>query len=260
MVEKLKVSSVACGLAISLLLGGCSSGKANTVETTPTPSTEIAEIATALPKAMESRAFAQAWGPQDREMFTWDNPATFPTFNSMTDNPTLGHESNFVRVREVDSEDKYLDDVALEAGKEYEVFIYYHNNGAANLDAVVMAENVRVKSNFPTELKAGQAGEVKATISATNTTPQEVWDTAYLNAEEDLILSYVQNSAILHNNSTGEYATDGAILDSESLFGDGAKIAHFSGSADRPNEGWGFIPGCNEYAGYVTFWITVEKA
>ena len=256
--NKKVVSTIAsCGLAISLLLSGCSSNKsAGNEDEVSTPSNEATEADAVV---VEDKV-TQAWGPQDREMFTWDNPATFPTFNSMTDNPTLGHESNFVRVREADSSDKYLDDVTLETGKEYEIFIYYHNNGAANLGAAVMAQNVRVKSNFPTELKAGQAGEVKATISATNTTPMEVWDTAYLNAEEDLILSYVPNSAILHNNSTGEYATDGAILDSESLFGDGAKIAHFSGSADRPNEGWGFIPGCNEYAGYITFRIAMEKA
>ena len=200
-----------------------------------------------------------AWGPQDRETFTWDNPAKFATFNSMTDNPSLGHESNFVRIREADSGAKYGREVTLEAGKEYEVFIYYHNNGAANYGSSVMADNVRVKANFPTELMAGQAGAVKATISATNTTPLEVWDTAYMNAEEDLRLTYVPNSATLHNGSTGEYATDGTILDSESLFGDGAKIAYFSGSANHPNEGWGFIPGCNEYAGYVTYRIAVEK-
>ena len=61
----------------------------------------------------------QTWGPQDRETFTWNVPATYTTFNSMTDNPSLGHESNFVRVREYGSGDTYKDDVTQEEGKEY---------------------------------------------------------------------------------------------------------------------------------------------
>ena len=68
-------------------------------------------------EAMEA---TDAWGPKDRETFTWDKPATYTTFNSMTDNPSLGHESNFVRIREADTKDIFTDDVEIEAGKEYD--------------------------------------------------------------------------------------------------------------------------------------------
>ena len=40
-----------------------------------------------------------AWGPQDRETFTWARRAKFITLNSITDNPRIGDERNFVRVR-----------------------------------------------------------------------------------------------------------------------------------------------------------------
>ncbi len=35
---------------------------------------------------------------------------------------------DFVRVREADSPEPYRDYADIEAGKEYEVYIYYHNN------------------------------------------------------------------------------------------------------------------------------------
>lgn len=197
----------------------------------------------------------QTWGPQDRETFTWNAPATYTTFNSMTDNPSLGYETNFVRIREAGTENVYADDVTLEVGKEYEVFMYYHNNGAANYQAAVMAYNTRIKANFPTKLEKNQAGEVKGTIYWTNSAATEtknVWDTAYMHANTTVYLSYVPNSAVLHNGSTGQYKTDGALLDSESLFGDGAKVAYDS-------RYWGIIPGCNEYAGYVTYRIKVDQ-
>lgn len=212
----------------------------------------VAGVATSGAFMTQNASAAEAWGPQDRETFTWSSPATYATFNSMTDNPSLGHESNFVRVREADSNATFSDDVTLEVGKEYEVFIYYHNNGAANYGSAVMANNVRLKSNFPTKLSAGETGEIRGTISSTNTTPTEVWDTAYMKANSTVYLSYVPNSAVLHNGSTGAYKTDGAILDSESLFGDGARLAYDS-------RAWGYIPGCNEYAGYVLYRIKVDQ-
>ena len=200
----------------------------------------------------QNASAVESWGPQDRQTFTWNSPATYATFNSMTDNPSLGHESNFVRVREAGTGNNFSDDVTLEVGKEYEVFIYYHNNGAANYGASVMADNVRVKSNFPTKLEANQAGELKGTISSTNTNPKEVWDTAFLHAKSTVYLSYVPNSAVMHNGSTGQYKTDGTILDSDSLFGDGARLAYDS-------RAWGYIPGCNEYAGYILYRIKVDQ-
>ena len=212
----------------------------------------IAGIATTGAFMTQDASAAEAWGPQNRQTFTWNSPATYATFNSMTDNPSLGHESNFVRIREAGTSNTYKDDVTIEVGKEYEVFVYYHNNGAANYGAQVMADNVRLKANFPTKLTAGQNGEVRGTITATNTNPLEVWDTAYMKATTTVYLSYVPNSAVLHNGSTGQYSTNGSVLDSESLFGDGAKLAYDS-------RAWGFIPGCNEYAGYVTYRIKVDQ-
>lgn len=197
----------------------------------------------------------QTWGPQDRETFTWSVPATYTTFNSMTDNPSLGNEANFVRIKEYGTDDTYSDDVTLEAGKEYEVFMYYHNNGAANYNPGVMSHNTRITANFPSKIEAGHAGEVKGTILWTNTEATEtynVWDTAYMHSDTTVYLSYVQNSAVLHNGSTGQYATNGTIYSADGLFGDGVLLGYDS-------RYWGYIPGCNEYAGYVVYRIKVDQ-
>ena len=45
------------------------------------------------------QALEETWGPQDRTMFTWDSPASYVTFNSISNNPFIGNETNFVRVK-----------------------------------------------------------------------------------------------------------------------------------------------------------------
>lgn len=195
-------------------------------------------------------ASAESWGPTNRETFTWQVPSSYRTFNSITDNPSLGDERNFVRVREYGTNDTYSDEVKIEVGKTYEVYVYFHNNAAANLNAsgAGIADNVRLAMEMPTEVNAGEAAVVKGTISSTNTTPASVWDTAYLTASETVYLRYVQGSAEIHNGGSA----NGKLLDDASLWGTGSKLAYW-------DEEWGMIPGCNEFAGYVTFRVKVDQ-
>ena len=190
----------------------------------------------------------ETWGPQDRQTFTWSNPADHVCFNSMTDNPEIGDEANFVRVRKAGGHDKFVDNVIVEPGEEYEVNIYYHNNASASLnegDRRGIAENVRLRMNYiASTLNAGEAAVIRGTISSSNAIPKEVWDTAYLNAKEAVGLRYVPNSAVLHN--TGSLG--GTVLNDDAVFGkDGGTYLGYSKGY------WGMIPGCNEFAGYVTF-------
>jgi len=218
----------------------------------------VAATATLSLGGLTSNAFAaDSWGPQDRETFTWESPASYATFNSITDNPSLGDERNFVRVCEVEDGEEYDaeaklskcdDELELEVGKEYKVYIYYHNNGAANLGSKVMATGVKVASQMPSTLQAGETAQVKGTITASNTTPTSVWDTAYLTAKETTYLRYVTNSAVLHNSGTA----NGTVLDGDALLSDGGVAIAYSDSY------WGVIPGCNEYAGYVTYRVKAD--
>ena len=191
-----------------------------------------------------------SWGPQDRATYTWDKPADHVTFNSITDNPFLGDERNFVRVREAGSEESAVDEVTLEPGKEYQISIYYHNDASASLNSsgAGISRNTFLRTEFPSYLNAGEIGVATAFISASNSEPQTVWDTTYLKAASSVYLSFVPNSAVIHNNGT----TDGTVLSGDALLGDkGVTLGHYDNM-------WGMIPGCNEYGGYVTYKIRVD--
>ena len=188
------------------------------------------------------------WGP-DRKTFTWEDPAPYATFNSITNNPQLGDERNFVRIREVKDNEMFGDEVTVEPGKTYEVYIYYHNNADAHdvgKTAIGIADGAAMKSSFPATVKAGERATVTGTIFASDTDPLEVWDGAYLNPTQDLYLRYVPGTATIHNGG----ALDGQSIGPDYLFGDGALLGY--------NKFSGLLPGCNEYAGYVTYQIFAD--
>ncbi|MBR1801668.1 DUF11 domain-containing protein [Candidatus Saccharibacteria bacterium] len=199
-------------------------------------------------------AASTAWGPE-RPTFTWAEPAEYVTFNSITDNPKIGDERNFVRIRKAGTDDKYVDKVTLEVGQEYEVGIWFHNNAKSKLNTkeyngVGIAENVRLRVEQPEKITGGTSGVIKGIISSTNSDPAEVWDVAYAYSESTVLTRYVANSAKITSLGT----IDGEILSSEAMFGEnGAKLGYW-------NDLWGTLPGCNEYSGYVTYRFVVDQA
>lgn len=198
--------------------------------------------------AAQTLALSGPWGPE-RDTFTWEKPAKYATMNSMTNNPELGDERNFVRVRAV-GDKYYVDEVKLQAGKTYEVYSYYHNNAGANIGqtAIGIADNVRMSSNFPATIKAGERKTVNTIISASDTDPLSVWDGAYLTSDSDLYLRYVPGSAMIHNGGD----LNGQAVGPDYLFSnEGALLGY--------NKFSGLLPGCNEYAGYVTYQFVADQ-
>lgn len=193
----------------------------------------------------------QSWGPQDRPTYTWETPADHRTFNSITNNPSLGDERNFVRVCETAAAEHCKDEIAVEAGKVYTVYVYYHNNASASLNksGAGIADDVTLRMNMPEVITAGKKAMVKGTIHSSNASPTEVWDTAYFSSKEQVYLRYIDGTAQVHTAGTA----NGEYLDDASLWSDsGAKLAYYK-------EHWGIIPGCNEFAGYVTFQVKVDQ-
>lgn len=138
----------------------------------------------------------------------------------------------------------------LEVGKTYEVYIYYHNNADAHevgKTAIGIADGASMKSNFPATVMAGETGTISGTVFASDTDPKEVWDEAYVHASDDVYLRYVTGSATIHNG--GEL--NGSAISADYLFGDGTLLGYNSFS--------GILPGCNEYAGYVTYDLYVDQ-
>jgi len=191
---------------------------------------------------------ALAWGPA-RDTFTMEVPAGFPTFNSITNNPVLGDERNFVRVAEVGAHGAFEDEIRIVPGKEYEVYIGYHNNAAINLNSsgVGIAQQVRLSSQFPSMVMPTQNGKVSAIISASNTTPREVWDEAYFTSTENVTLRYKEGSAKIYNS----WATNGQVL-SENLFS-------VSGTYLGVDVLDGWMPGCAEFSGHVIYVLIAEQ-
>lgn len=190
-------------------------------------------------------ATALAWGP-DRPTYTTKNPADHVTFNSITDNPEYGDERNFVRIKDASSPSSaYSDDTKVEPGKDYEVYVYYHNNASKTLNDAAhgqkgIAKDAKLRMAMPGGLKAGERTGITGYISASNAAPGEVYDNSYMTATTDVALRYIPGSATI----TSGGAINGQKLP-DSLFSTGALLGY-----DSLN---GVIPGCNEYAGYVKF-------
>lgn len=185
-----------------------------------------------------------AWGPT-RDTYTIEKPASKITFNSITNNPNIGDERNFVGIRESGTSNLWSDNMAVEKGKEYTVRMYVHNNAASNLNLV--AENVTAKFNLPTT--TGKSLQVNGFLSASNATPTEVYDHAIFTNTEDFNLAYTSGSLKYENNAFG---AAGTALPESIFTSAGAKLGY-----DKLD---GKIPGCFQYAGYVTFKVKPQFA
>lgn len=208
-------------------------------------------IAMMIALAVIVPAVTFAWGPS-RTTFTTEKPAGYVTFNSITNNPAHGDERNFVQVKEAGADNStYVDNINLNPGKEYTVFVYYHNNAASNLNASGkgIALNTSAKVQLPAVVSKGSNGtKAVGYISSSNANPTQVWDDiSFRNSSNgDIALRYVPGSAKIFNKG----ATNGATL-SDSIITTGATIGH-----DALD---GKVPGCNEYAGYITFNIKADQ-
>lgn len=185
-----------------------------------------------------------AWGPT-RTTYTVEHPADRVTFNSITNNPNIGDERNFVGIREVGSSNVWYDDMNVQAGKEYYVRMYVHNNAAENLKLV--AHDVTAKFNLPTT--TGKSIQVNGFLSSSNATPTEVYDHATFKSNQDFNLAYVSGSLKYENNVFGP---NGITLPESIFTSAGAKLGY-----DKLD---GNIPGCFKYAGYVSFKVKPQFA
>lgn len=182
-----------------------------------------------------------AWGP-DRPTYTMANPADHITFDSITDNPAIGDERNFVGIREVGSNEDWNDTENVQPGKSYMVRMYVHNNAASNLNLV--AKNVTAMFNLPTN--TGKSLEVDGFITSSNATPNQVYDHATFTSNQDFNLQYQSGSLLYANN----VFPNGTPI-SESVFTSaGAKLGY-----DKMD---GNIPGCNQYSGWLSFVVTPQ--
>jgi uncharacterized repeat protein (TIGR01451 family)/LPXTG-motif cell wall-anchored protein len=189
-----------------------------------------------------------AYGPE-RPTFTGANPAPYVTFNSITDNPDVGDERNFVRVKPA-GEGTYGENVNVEAGKSYDVMVYYHNNASTGLNAsgAGIAKDVMLRMQMEANIAANSKTNVSGFITSSNANPGEVYDSASLTntSGATMDLNFVAGSAKVKSNG----AVNGQTLP-DSVFSTGTHLGF-----DALN---GSLPGCNEFAGYVIFQVKANQ-
>ena len=203
-------------------------------------------VLTMIAAAIIVPATLLAWGP-DRPTFTTQSPAGYVTFNSITNNPAHGDERNFMQVKESTASDStYSDSMTLQPGKEYTVFVYYHNDAASNLNA--SGKGIATGAYVRAEIPAVVSGSTKAVahIGAANAEPKDVWDDVTFKSTNDIALRMVSGSAKIFN----EGATNGSTLP-DSIITTGTAIGY-----DALD---GTLPGCNEFSGYVTFNVKADQ-
>jgi uncharacterized repeat protein (TIGR01451 family) len=200
----------------------------------------------ALVAAVAVPVAIMAWGP-DRATFTIAHPADHVTFNSITDNPNVGDERNFLHIKPTGTDNSaYSSTATLEPGKEYDVYVYYHNNAATSLNAsgVGVAQGAYVKTQIPAIVNGSAV--LNGFVGASNASPKEVWDDVTLKSNGSVTVSLVSGSATIHSNG----AVNGKTLP-DSIATSGASLGY-----DSLN---GVLPGCFQYSGYVTYKIKVNQ-
>ncbi len=193
---------------------------------------------------------AMAWGPE-RQTYTMEKPADRAVFNSIIDNAAVGDERDFVRIAEAGSGREFTSELILEPGKEYEVWIYYHNDASESYntaahDYVGLARNTRMISYYPEALAKGERGKIEGYITSTSTDPKTIWDEAYITAKEALTISYVEGSAHIYN----KWDANKTELGKELFTSDGVWLG-----VNKLN---GLVLGCDQFAGTVIYNIRTK--
>ena len=210
-------------------------------------------IAATLGLSLATTLSVAAWGPE-RPTFTMAEPATYPTFNSITDNPTIGDERDFVRVGQINADVTEMgNEVEVVPGKQYLVYIYFHNNASATFNDAAhnnsgVALRTRLSSSYSTILTPNERGQVTATITADNSNPLSVWDEAYFTTKSDkVVMKYVEGSARIYN----DWQANNSIMPSTIFTAEGALLGL--------NALNGVVPGCEEYHGIVTYVLQADE-
>lgn len=171
---------------------------------------------------------------------------------------TIKNELVFVGAREDTGINAGVDNVwngseiAVEDGKTYLVRLYVHNNSLYGMDSV--AEDTRVWFNIP----SGSDEEIRVNgyISSSNASPSEYIDYVDFTSDVPFHLEYQYGSALLENGGIGK---GGGIQLSDNIVNARSAVAGLSdgGVLIGYDALDGRVPGCYQYANYVTIKVKV---
>ena len=178
--------------------------------------------------------------------YTWYKEATGDNLPS----GIITEEVNFVGARMVEENQgtqKIWNGNEIKAvdGEFYYIRLYAHNNNTGGYDAV--AEDTKVSFNIPQESAASI--RVNGYLTSSNAYPSEYVDYVDFVAEQPFHLEYVYGSALLENNGIG---ADGGIQLSDDI-----AASESGGVLIGYDELDGRVPGCYQYANYITIMVKV---
>lgn len=200
-------------------------------------------VAIAIVLAGLGTALTFAWGPS-RTTYTMESPADHVVFNSITNNPEVGDEREFLTVRDLTTGQPLSGSTTVVAGHEYLFQVYVHNNAASNFnDASYNYKGIATGTTAEVAIPSSVNGSVDAAayVRASNAAPTEVWDTVKLTSSSNITLDYQEGTARLFTN----YFTNGQALNDNLITSNGVMIGY--------NALDGRWPGCLQYAGTITF-------
>lgn len=192
-----------------------------------------------------------ALGPVGRHAAGQEDYPGKIVFNSIS-NSVNGHEFNFVSAREYTGANNgaahvwNTSEIAAEDGKTYMIRLYVHNNNPNGEDAV--AEDVRVAFNIPAD--SARSIEVNGFISSSNATPAKYWDYVNFVSDTPFHLEYIYGSALFSNNGIG---AGGLQLSDKIVTAAGSESGILIGYQNLD----GRIPGCYQYASYISIKVKV---
>lgn len=178
--------------------------------------------------------------------YTWYKEATGDNLPS----GIITEEVNFVGARMVEENQGTQNiwngnEIKAVDGEFYYIRLYAHNNNTGGYDAV--AEDTKVSFNIPQESAASI--RVNGYLTSSNAYPSEYVDYVDFVAEQPFHLEYVYGSALLENNGIG---ADGGIQLSDDI-----AASESGGVLIGYDELDGRVPGCYQYANYITIMVKV---
>lgn len=198
-------------------------------------------IAAVAVMSVAAPAAVSAWGEAE---YTGNGK---PVFNTYTNVPNVGDESDFLKVGKVGAVASKFSNKETACEGELALTVYVHNgapegfNGTNN-DGTGVAKDTKVQVKIPTAKSKNQ--EISAVISASNAT--SVTDKATISCNsDDIKVEYVANSAEVYTEKTDKYAL------SNDIVGNGALIGTYGKD--------GVVPGCWEFRNYVYLKVKVTK-
>ena len=204
-----------------------------------------------------STALVSAWGDSDggRKSYTLAeiNSGVLGdkiVLNSISDS-VIGDEKNFVGARLDDGNHGKENvwngnEITVENDKTYIVRLYVHNNNPGGNKTV--AENVRTALRIPST--SGSSVEVNGIVTSSNASPKEYWDNVVFKSADGskFHLEYIAGSALLENNGIGK--NGGVKLSDEIATTESGVLIGFEALDGK-------VPGCYEYANYVSAKVKV---